>query len=189
MRLKRLNLLFLLIMATILMADEIKIPEQTSQHHLKDKDGEIILRVKRAKWIFNCTDCHADFKVKTMAREMVADHQDLNYDHIKGDNWCFSCHYQQLDKRNRIKLTSGKYRGPEDLIKLCSQCHGEKTREWQIGIHGKTTGTWKTYGDQEGKKMTCHQCHSPHHPRSFQVIPEPGPRLRFEYKVKDHAKK
>jgi hypothetical protein len=189
MKLKPIYLVFPLLAVFLQADEEIKIIRQPSQHHLKDKSGEIILRVKRAKWIFDCIDCHADFPTRTMPREMVSDHKDLNYDHIKGENWCFSCHYKDLEKRNRVKLTSGIYRGPKDLIKLCRQCHGEKTAEWEIGIHGKITGTWKTYGDRQMVKLGCHKCHSPHHPRAMKVIPMPGPKSRFKTEEKKYGQK
>ena len=155
-------------------------PEKLSSGiHTKDANGEVILRIKKAKWIYNCIDCHKDFKTRTTPRQLVSDHRNLQYEHIKGNKWCFSCHHEDLDKRNRVYLPKGIYRGPQDMKTLCGQCHGEKTREWEMNIHGKVTGSWKTYGQVKREKKSCESCHSPHHPRSYKVKPEPGPKLRL----------
>jgi hypothetical protein len=144
----------------------------------KTKTGEIILKRKKADWIYNCVDCHQDFKTRTLVREMISDHKNLKYQHIRGDKWCFSCHYKELAKRNRILMPEGQgvYRGTQDMIKICKQCHGRITGEWEMNIHGKVTGSWVTWGDQKFQKKTCGDCHSPHHPRSIQINPLPGPK-------------
>ncbi|MCP5106697.1 MAG: hypothetical protein GY950_25155 [bacterium] len=158
------------------------------RHHIFSSTGEVILKLKKADWIYDCTDCHKDFKTRTDPREMTAEHRELRYDHIKGDNWCFSCHYEALDKRNRIYPAKARdiYRGPQDMVKICSRCHGDKTREWEIGIHGKVVGSWLTYGNVKTEKKTCDNCHSPHHPRSVKVKPFPGPTVRFDRAGNDH---
>jgi len=40
---------------------------------------------------------------------------------------------------------------------LCGQCHGDKYRDWKVGVHGKRTGMWN------GKKTyyLCVNCHNP----------------------------
>jgi len=167
-------------------AGNLELFPKSPRYHIVDESGEVILKIKKAMWIYNCVDCHRDFKTNRQAREMVSEHRELLYDHIKGENWCFACHYEELDKRNRIFLKGDIYRGPQDMIKLCSQCHGEKKREWEIGIHGKVTKTWLTYGEKEGEKMSCENCHSPHHPRSFKVKPFPGPKVRVERQGENH---
>jgi hypothetical protein len=169
-----------------LNAGNLELFKKPPRFHIVDDSGQVILKIKKAEWVYNCIDCHSDFKTRTSPREMVADHRELLYDHIKGEKWCFVCHYESLEKRNRIRLPGGIYRGPTDMVKLCRQCHGEKTNEWEIGIHGKVTGSWLTYGDAKREKRSCNHCHSPHHPRSIKVKPFPGPRVRFERQVNNH---
>lgn len=171
---------FILGVLLCIEAGNLELFDKTPSHYDVDANGEIILKLKKADWVYRCIDCHQDFKTRTDAREMTSEHRELYYDHIKGERWCFFCHYEDLEKRDRIKLPGGIYRGAADMVKLCSQCHGEKNREWEIGIHGKTTGSWLTYGDLKQQRKSCEQCHSPHHPRSFKIIPLPGPRLRFD---------
>jgi hypothetical protein len=161
-------------------AGNLELFNKPPRYHTIDQNGEVLLKLKKAIWIYDCQECHNDFKTQLQPREMVSEHQGLYYDHIKGDNWCFSCHYEELEKRNRIRLVRGIYKGTGDMVKLCSQCHGEKKGEWEIGIHGKVYGRWQTYGDVKVQKKSCEECHSPHHPRSIKVKPFPGPRLRFE---------
>ncbi|MCP4152273.1 MAG: hypothetical protein GY757_31335 [bacterium] len=169
----------LLVSITVLFltAGNQELFEQPPRVHTVDDNGEVILKLKKADWIYDCNDCHKDFKVRTNARHLVSEHQQLRYDHIKGEKWCFFCHFEEPAKRNRIHLPEKNeiYRGPQDMIKLCSQCHGKKLQEWKTGLHGKVTGSWLTYGDVKTERKTCEQCHSPHHPRSLPVKPFPGP--------------
>ena len=54
---------------------------------------------------------------------------------------------------------------------LCGQCHGEKLRDWKVGVHGKRTGDWN------GRKqyLLCAHCHDPHSPRFKPLKPLPPP--------------
>ncbi len=150
-------------------------------HYLKSDSGEVILKLRKADFVFDCNYCHKDFPTRTEPRELFTEHALLSYTHVREGKWCFFCHYEDLEKRNRIKLPDkGLYKGPDDMVRLCEQCHGDKTREWKQGIHGKVTGTWRTYGDIKQVRNTCGDCHSPHHPRSIKVKPYAAPTVRTQ---------
>ena len=76
-----------------------------------------------------------------------------------------------MNHRDSLKLASGKLLSFKESYKLCGQCHGEKLRDWKVGVHGKRTGYWN------GKKeyLLCVHCHSPHSPRFKPLSPEPPP--------------
>ncbi|MGC8763545.1 MAG: hypothetical protein ACP5VN_07945 [Acidobacteriota bacterium] len=54
---------------------------------------------------------------------------------------------------------------------LCGQCHGDKLRDWRVGVHGKRTGQWN------GRKeyLLCVHCHNPHSPHFAPLKPLPPP--------------
>ena len=121
--------------------------------------------------IFPCTECHSDLKPNPVRRELVDMHDDISamFNHDSENRWCLDCH--DLNKRDSLKLASGKLLDFKESYKLCGQCHGEKYRDWKVGVHGKRTGEWN------GKKeyFLCVNCHNPHSPRFKDLIPEPPP--------------
>jgi len=72
-----------------------------------------------------------------------------------------------------------------EVLSLCGQCHGEKYRDWRVGVHGKRTGDWN------GKKryLLCAHCHNPHTPRFSPIKPLPPPvgRARCAERDADHS--
>jgi len=121
--------------------------------------------------IYPCSDCHKDMVPNPVKRELVDMHDDISamFDHDKENRWCTDCH--DLKNRDFLKLASGKLLDFKESYKLCGQCHGEKLRDWKVGVHGKRTGMWN------GKKqyMLCVHCHNPHSPKFKELTPEPPP--------------
>jgi len=121
--------------------------------------------------IYPCNDCHSDQKPNPTKRELVDMHDDISamFDHDKENRWCTDCH--DLNNRNYLKLASGKLLDFKESYKLCGQCHGEKLRDWKVGVHGKRTGMWN------GKKeyLLCVHCHNPHSPKFKELTPLPPP--------------
>jgi len=121
--------------------------------------------------IFPCTSCHADLVPNPVRRELKDMHDDISaiFDHDRENRWCLDCH--DLKNRDSLKLASGKLLDFKESYKLCGQCHGEKLRDWKVGVHGKRTGEWN------GKKeySLCVNCHNPHTPKFKQLSPEPPP--------------
>ena len=128
--------------------------------------------------IFPCTDCHANFPPDPLRRELVEWHDDISamFDHDSENRWCLDCH--DLKNRDYLRLASGKLLDFKESYKLCGQCHGEKFRDWKVGVHGKRTGEWN------GKKeyLLCVHCHNPHSPKFKELTPEPPPVMPEDIK-------
>ncbi|HET6412231.1 MAG TPA: hypothetical protein VFG53_09240 [Anaeromyxobacter sp.] len=110
--------------------------------------------------IFPCSSCHGDLPKNGERRELAFhDEQQSIFSHDAEHRWCLDCH--DLENRDVLHLTSGaKVKFSESYL-LCGQCHGDKLRDWRLGIHGKRVGRWdgaKTY-------FLCVNCHNPHAPR------------------------
>lgn len=121
--------------------------------------------------IFPCSECHIDIEPNSARRELIDMHDDISaiFDHDSENRWCLDCH--DINNRNYLKLASGKLIGFDESYKLCGQCHGDKLRDWKVGVHGKRTGEWN------GKKqyLLCVHCHNPHSPRFNPIKPLPPP--------------
>lgn len=128
--------------------------------------------------IFPCTDCHKDLKPNPV-RRVLTWHEDITeiFNHDSQNRWCLDCH--DLNQRDSLRLASGRLLDFKESYKLCGQCHGDKLRDWKVGVHGRRTGYWN------GKKeyYLCVSCHNPHSPRFKPVKPEPPP-VRMEETIK-----
>jgi hypothetical protein len=136
------------------------------------KDNEIAVEPPPfSEGIFPCNDCHADIEPNPLRRQLVDMHDDIEaiFDHDSENRWCLDCH--DMNNRNFLKLASGKLVGFDESYKLCGQCHGDKLRDWKVGVHGKRTGQWN------GKKqyLLCVNCHNPHSPKFKPIKPLPPP--------------
>jgi hypothetical protein len=121
--------------------------------------------------IFPCTDCHKNLTPNPVRRVLVDWHDDISamFNHDSENRWCLDCH--DFKNRDYLRLASGKLLDFKESYKLCGQCHGEKYRDWKVGVHGKRTGEWN------GKKeyLLCVNCHNPHSPIFKELKPEPPP--------------
>jgi hypothetical protein len=121
--------------------------------------------------IFPCTDCHKNLTPNPVRRVLVDWHDDISamFNHDSENRWCLDCH--DLKNRDYLRLASGRLLDFKESYKLCGQCHGEKYRDWKVGVHGKRTGEWN------GKKdyLLCVNCHNPHSPKFKELKPEPPP--------------
>lgn len=121
--------------------------------------------------IFPCTQCHdgKTVKLNTERRNLVEMHDDIALKHGPASRWCLDCHDPQ--DRDRLRLASGEKVDFSHSYMLCGQCHGDKFRDWKVGIHGKRTGQWN------GKKqyLLCVHCHNPHSPHFKPLKPLPPP--------------
>jgi len=121
--------------------------------------------------IYPCTECHKDLVPNPVKRKLVDMHDDISdmFNHDKENRWCTDCH--DLKNRDSLKLANGSLLSFKESYKLCGQCHGDKLRDWKVGVHGKRKGYWN------GKKeyLLCVNCHNPHSPRFKELTPEPPP--------------
>jgi hypothetical protein len=121
--------------------------------------------------IFPCSQCHnADLPPNRQRRTLVDMHDDIVLRHDEEHRWCLDCH--NPDDRDRLRLAGGQRIDFSESYLLCGQCHGDKLRDWKVGVHGKRTGSWN------GKKqyLLCIHCHNPHAPRFQPLKPLPPPR-------------
>jgi hypothetical protein len=122
-----------------------------------------------------CATCHPPAGWTSMAAGvhfgMV--HGNVVVDH--GDLRCFSCH--DRDDRGSLHLAEGLRIPFSSAQRLCAQCHGPQTRDYDNGAHGGMSGHWDS---DEGPALRnpCVACHSPHAPAYPTVGPAPGPRDR-----------
>lgn len=120
--------------------------------------------------IFPCSACHEDQETDPERRILwMHDEIDESFNHDNENRWCLDCH----DGTNRdfLRLASGKLLDFKDSYKLCGQCHGDKLRDWKVGVHGKRTGNW----NGEKQYLLCVHCHNPHSPKFKKIQPEPPP--------------
>ena len=125
--------------------------------------------------IFPCTSCHdgKSMKLNTQRRPLKDMHDDIVLQHGPESRWCLDCH--DAKDRDRLHLASGEPVEFTTSYQLCGQCHGDKLRDWRVGIHGKRTGSWN------GPKqyLLCVNCHNPHSPR-FKSLKPMAPPMRPE---------
>ena len=135
--------------------------------------------------IFPCNDCHAFRKPNPVRRVLTEWHEDISgmFNHDSQNRWCLDCH--DLVSRDSLRLASGKLLDFKESYKLCGQCHGDKLRDWKVGVHGRRTGYWN--GEKE--YYLCVSCHNPHSPKFAKLKPEPPPfRQNDTTKVKTVVK-
>jgi len=120
--------------------------------------------------IFPCSDCHADMEPNPKRRVLTEEHENIVLHHDEQHRWCLDCH--GATDRDKLRLASGQLIPFSRSYLLCGQCHGDKLRDWRVGVHGKRTGYWN------GKKryLLCAHCHDPHQPAFKPIKPMPPPR-------------
>lgn len=127
--------------------------------------------------IFPCSSCHDNKTQKPdPKRRPLAMHDEIALNHGPETRWCLDCH--DLLDRDRLHLVNGEKLPFTASYQLCGQCHGDKIRDWRVGVHGKRTGSWN------GAKqyLLCVHCHNPHSPRfkSLKPMPPPTPPERIQ---------
>lgn len=143
--------------------------------------GELIASGGDASGL-DCYACHD--KEKPLKLEFDAEsnvilakeHSDIQMGHgrHKRNNNCFNCHDEtnlevlQTRDGHQVKLV--------DSPALCGSCHGPTYRDWEAGVHGRTSGYWKRDLGQMDRKV-CTSCHDPHSPGFPGRAPAPGPHL------------
>jgi hypothetical protein len=112
-------------------------------------------------------------------------HKNIVLDHGINDR-CFYCHDRV--ERNFLILRSGEQLPFREVARLCASCHGPTYRDWQMGMHGRTTITWDSASPEQGH-LRCTECHDPHRPAFGTLPPLPPPNtLRMgERQPADHG--
>lgn len=130
----------------------------------------------------DCAACHDKGKPVKLEFDanndviLAKEHSDLVMGHgrHKRNNNCFNCHdetnleFLQTRDGSQVKLV--------DSPALCGSCHGPTYRDWEAGVHGRTSGYWKRDLGAIDRKV-CTSCHNPHSPAFPGRAPAPGPHL------------
>jgi hypothetical protein len=152
-----------LILAGALLAPAARgSPPAAKPGPVHEKKPEVLVQARPPPFsdgIFPCMECHKDQKDPKRRELGFHDEQQSIFDHDAEHRWCLDCH--DLENRDVLRLASGEHVPFTESYRLCGQCHGDKYRDWRVGVHGKRVGMWdgaKTY-------LLCVSCHNPHSPR------------------------
>ncbi len=129
---------------------------------------------------FDCYACHDKNEPPPLRfdadRNLIipAEHGNIVMGHGRHNrnNLCFNCH----DEANlsMLQTRDGHELNMAESTPLCGSCHGPTYRDWEAGVHGKTTGFWdRSFGPI--KRLNCVNCHNPHSPAFPSRSPAPGP--------------
>jgi formate-dependent nitrite reductase cytochrome c552 subunit len=143
--------------------------------------GELIASGGDASGL-DCYACHEKNKPLKLTFDaesnviLAKEHDDIVMGHgrHKRNNNCFNCHdetnleFLQTRDGHQVKLV--------DSPALCGSCHGPTYRDWEAGVHGRTSGFWKRDLGAMDRKV-CTSCHDPHSPAFPAREPAPGPHL------------
>ena len=146
---------------------------------------EALKRAEDDASVYDCYGCHDRKKPPVLQfnakHELIvpSEHEDEAMKHGTHDrnNNCFNCHNEtnlvmlQTRDGHEVKL--------EESVRLCGSCHGPTYRDWEAGVHGRTSGHWnRPAGAIDPKVATrklCVNCHNPHRPAFPGRKPAPGP--------------
>lgn len=128
----------------------------------------------------DCYACHERNKTPVSKRDasgnivLPKEHADLVMLHGRNNRneSCYNCH--DSEKLDMLKTRDGKQYNWEETTQLCASCHGTTFRDWEAGIHGRTSGYWdRRLGP--ATREECTSCHHPHAPQFPPIAPAPGP--------------
>ena len=156
--------------ATAVTAEEHKKPHAAAAVEAP-KDQVQVPKPPFTEGIFPCSQCHdPSAMAPNQKRRVLKDmHTEITLHHGPDTRWCLDCH--DAFNRDNLHLANGKLVSFNTSYQLCGQCHGDKLRDWRVGVHGKRTGMWN------GAKqyLLCVHCHNPHSPHFKPLKPMPPP--------------
>ena len=128
-----------------------------------------------------CYTCHERGKTLTLhftttgTLRLPKEHEDLvlRHGHTIGNNLCFNCHAQT--NLEALQVRDGRLLPIDQSTLLCGSCHGPTYRDWQYGVHGRTSGYWNRAAGPV-TRADCVSCHDPHSPAFAAQKPAPPPR-------------
>lgn len=124
-----------------------------------------------------CSTCHSVRRPNTQnvsAATLDEFHQGMAFNH--GKITCYACH--NPGDADTLRLADGRPVAYQDVMTLCSQCHGPQATAFAHGAHGGMNGHWDlSRGPQT--KNNCIDCHDPHAPSYPKMVVGFKPRDRF----------
>jgi hypothetical protein len=141
----------------------------------------------------DCYACHEQNKQVQLRLDtngnivLPKEHEDLVMRHGRyGRNEnCFNCH--DPEKLDALKTRDGKRYEWKESTKLCASCHGPSYRDWEAGIHGRTSGYWDRAAGPIAR-LECTSCHHPHSPAFPSLNPAPRPHALHPKNVSEGEK-
>jgi formate-dependent nitrite reductase cytochrome c552 subunit len=129
---------------------------------------------------FDCYVCHEKDKPPKLKLDADGDvivpkeHEEIVMAHGRHhrNNNCFNCHNET--NLELLQTRDGRQLKIVDSPALCGSCHGPTYRDWEAGVHGRTSGFWKRELGPIDRKV-CTSCHNPHSPPFPSRAPAPGP--------------
>lgn len=126
---------------------------------------------------YTCHDAKKQLLVKTNANGSILlsePHKDIVIKHGRNsrNEHCFICH----DPKNleQLRVSDGHTFKLTEGTLLCASCHGPTYRDWEVGVHGRTSGFWdRSKGPTV--RADCTSCHDPHSPAFPSMKPAPRP--------------
>lgn len=124
-----------------------------------------------------CSTCHSvrpPNPKNVSAASLHEFHLGMTFDH--GTIACYACH--NPDDADMLRMADGSSLAYQDVMTLCSQCHGTQATAYAHGAHGGMNGSWDlSRGPQT--KNNCVDCHDPHAPSYPKMIVQFKPKDRF----------
>lgn len=139
-----------------------------------------LVRKKEDLSDFDCYGCHEKGKVPLIRYDtnhsiiIPKEHANIKMGHGRHDrnNNCFNCHNES--NLERFQTRDGRELSFGESTPLCGSCHGPTYRDWEAGVHGRTSGYWSRK-DGDFSRRGCVDCHNPHAPKFPSRKPAPGP--------------
>ena len=128
-----------------------------------------------------CNECHGLFSSPDEHASNLTQHEHIVLDHGINDR-CYNCHDQE--DRERLALRGNRSIPFTEVARLCAKCHGPTYRDWQLGMHGKSMGSWDPNSPNQ-RRLKCSECHDPHAPAYELRPPLPGPNTLRMYKMEE----
>jgi hypothetical protein len=123
-------------------------------------------------YVQRCSACHDLFESEELVPTDLRQHEHIVLDHGLNAR-CHNCHSRT--DHNKLILHAGEEIAFSEVVRLCASCHGPTWRDWEKGMHGRTTGSWDAEREEQ-RRLGCTECHDPHAPAFPAVAPLPGPR-------------
>ena len=129
---------------------------------------------------YDCYACHERGKPPPIRYDtnhtiiIPKEHANLVMGHGRHErnNNCFNCHNEH--NLEQFQTRDGREMKVAESTALCGSCDGPTYRDWEAGIHGRTSGHWaRELGDY--LRRDCVECHNPHAPKFPGRKPAPGP--------------
>ncbi len=141
----------------------------------------------------DCYACHDQKKPTKLKMDadgnmiVPKEHEDIVMGHGRHhrNNNCYNCH----DENNLelLQTRDGRHLKIVESPALCGSCHGPTYRDWEAGVHGRTSGYWKRDLGAIDRKV-CTSCHNPHSPAFPPRAPAPGPHVLHPLAKADHER-